>query len=284
MLAVGGADRRRPVALPRLLVRTTCPASRSLRGAAEAGLAGARGGSCAGGRRGGRRCSPTCWCAGARADALGAGGVGAAAGAMAWPRRARARTATALALALGALLAARRRPVAPAAWPGRVPVPPRDRRRGGARRRGCSAAARAAAPRLVRGRAWRSRLLPFLVVAPGDMLSTDVRLRLDEQHLQRLPFPLAPHGGRPEQDARVLVPARSWWPAPRCGRRGAARRRGGLRCVPLVARRRSPTCSARADEFHLVPLAAVLAVALAAAAARERAGASRVVARRRCWR
>lgn len=109
-------------------------------------------------------------------------------------------------------------------------------------------------------------LLPFLVVSPGELLSQTFGFAL-EQHLQHLPFPLAPHTTDPNKVLERMFPAllvafTVLWAAvvlPR-GRGGAL--------LPLVVVGLAYLL-ARTDEFHLVPLAAVLAVALAAAAARE---------------
>jgi hypothetical protein len=109
-------------------------------------------------------------------------------------------------------------------------------------------------------------LLPFLVVSPGDLLSQTFGFAF-EQHLQHLPFPLAPHTTDPNKVLERTFPAllvvfTVLWAAvvlPR-GRGGAL---VPLMVVGLVY------LLARTDEFHLVPLAAVLAIALAAAAARE---------------
>jgi len=117
-------------------------------------------------------------------------------------------------------------------------------------------------------------LLPFLVVAPGDFLSQTFGFA-GEQHLQRLPFPLAPHTSDPNKVLERLFPAilvagTLLWAAV-----VLPRRRGGA-LVPLLLAGLAYLL-ARTDEFHLVPLAAVLAVALAAAAAREDRLALRVV-------
>jgi len=109
-------------------------------------------------------------------------------------------------------------------------------------------------------------LLPFLVVSPGDLLSQTFGFA-GQQHLQRLPFPLAPHTTDPNKVLERLFPAilvagTLLWSAV-----ALPRRRGGA-LVPLVLAGVAYLL-ARTDEFHLVPLAAVLAVAVAAAAARE---------------
>jgi hypothetical protein len=109
-------------------------------------------------------------------------------------------------------------------------------------------------------------LLPFLVVSPGELLSQTFGFAF-EQHLQHLPFPLAPHTTDPNKVLERTFPAllvvfTVLWAAavlPR-GRGGALMPLIVVGLVYLLA---------RTDEFHLVPLAAVLAIALAAAAARE---------------
>jgi hypothetical protein len=111
-------------------------------------------------------------------------------------------------------------------------------------------------------------MLPFLVVWPGDFLSQTFGFA-GKQHLQRLPFPLAPHTMDPnkvlERDfPALLVLFTGLWAIARL-----PRRRAGWALVPLLVVGLAYLL-ARADEFHLVPLAAVLAVALAAGAARER--------------
>jgi hypothetical protein len=111
-----------------------------------------------------------------------------------------------------------------------------------------------------------SGLLPFLVVSPGDLLSQTFGFAL-EQHLQRLPFPLAPQTSDPNKVLERTFPAllvvfTVLWAAV-----ALARRRGGA-LLPLIVAGLGYLL-ARTDEFHLVPLAAVLAIALAGAAARE---------------
>jgi hypothetical protein len=109
-------------------------------------------------------------------------------------------------------------------------------------------------------------LLPFLVVAPGDLLSQTFGFAF-KQHLQHLPFPIAPHTTDPNKVLERTFPAFLvlftiiWGAAVLPVRRGGA-------LVPLVLVGLAYLL-ARTDEFHLVPLAAVLAVGLAAAAARE---------------
>lgn len=109
-------------------------------------------------------------------------------------------------------------------------------------------------------------MLPFLVVSPWDFLSQTFGFAF-RQHLQHLPFPIAPHTTDPnkvlERDfpALLVVFTVLWavasWPA-----------RRGMALLPLMVVGLLYLL-ARTDEFHLVPLAAVLAIALAAGAARE---------------
>ncbi len=109
-------------------------------------------------------------------------------------------------------------------------------------------------------------LLPFLVVSPGDLLSQTFGFAF-KQHLQHLPFPLAPHTTDPNKVLERMFPALLVVFTVLWGAVVLPRGRGGallpLMVVGLVY------LLARTDEFHLVPLAAVLAIALAAAAARE---------------
>ncbi|MDX6658753.1 MAG: hypothetical protein QOH62_3546 [Solirubrobacteraceae bacterium] len=112
---------------------------------------------------------------------------------------------------------------------------------------------------------------PFVVALGGDMLPQTVGF-VDEQRLQRLPFPLIPHVGA---DPNKLL--EFWMPAILVAG-GAAwlvlgRVRWALAPLALVG---LGYLLARADEFHLVPLAVALAVLLACAAA-ARAGAPRWV-------
>jgi hypothetical protein len=116
-------------------------------------------------------------------------------------------------------------------------------------------------------------LAPAVLAAPGDFWDQTLGFALDEQRLQRLPLPGAWEGGfEPNKilqhwfayvllaaaalwllvALRGRLPARLWAPAPLAA--------AGV--VYLLA---------RADVFHLVPLAAVLPVLLATAATRERA-------------
>lgn len=187
------------------------------------------------------------------------------AAAMAWPLTA-GPNASAVTLALGALLAARRH----GGWAGvlagltflfRPEV-------------GIAAAIgawvlggrRSLTPLVVAGGVAFAGLLPFLVVSPADVLSQTFGFA-GQQHLQRLPFPLAPHTTDPNKVLERLFPAilvasTLLWAAA-----ALPRRRGGALLALIVVG--LAYLLARTDEFHLVPLAAVLAVALAVAGARE---------------
>jgi hypothetical protein len=187
------------------------------------------------------------------------------AAAMAWPLTP-GPTASAVALAFGALLAARRH----AGWAGvlagvaflfrpeiGVAAALGAWVLGG--RRSLTAPAAAGAVAL-------AGLLPFLIIAPGDFLSQTFGFA-GKQGLQRLPFPLAPHTTDPNKLLERLFPAilvasTLLWAAA-----ALPRRRGGALLALVVAG--LAYLLARTDEFHLLPLAAVLAVGLAVAASRE---------------
>ncbi|UGS37424.1 hypothetical protein [Capillimicrobium parvum] len=118
-------------------------------------------------------------------------------------------------------------------------------------------------------------LLPFFVVAPGDMLDDTVGF-LGVQHLQRLPLPTHYRGGvDPNKLLEFYLPlillagSALWavWAAVR-------RPRWALSAVPLLAVG-VLYLAGRPDEFHLVPLSVALSVALAVAAAGERSVAWR---------
>ena len=109
-------------------------------------------------------------------------------------------------------------------------------------------------------------LLPFLVVSPGDLLSQTFGFAF-QQHLQHLPFPLAPHTTDPNKVLERTFPALLVAFAVLWAAAVLPRGRGGA-LVPLIVVG-LVYLLARTDEFHLVPLAAVLAIALAVAAARE---------------
>ena len=118
-------------------------------------------------------------------------------------------------------------------------------------------------------------MLPFLAVAPGDFLSQTFGFA-GKQHLQRLPFPLAPHTMDPnkilERDfPAILVLFTALWAGVSLPRRTTGWALAPLLVVGLAY------LLARTDEFHLVPLAAVLSIALAAGASREPRTAWKVV-------
>jgi len=112
---------------------------------------------------------------------------------------------------------------------------------------------------------------PFVIALGGDMLPQTVGF-VDEQRLQRLPFPLQPHVGFDPNKLLefwmplILVLGCAAWLA--LGRRGWA-----LAPLAFVG---LGYLLVRADEFHLVPLSVALAIILACAAA-ARAGAARIV-------
>jgi hypothetical protein len=187
------------------------------------------------------------------------------AAAMAWPLTS-GPNASAITLAFGALLAARRKPGWAGALAGiaflfrpEIGVAAaigvwvlRGRRNWG--------------PLVVAAVVALAGMLPFLIVAPGDFLSQTFGFA-GRQGLQRLPFPLAPHTMDPNKLLERLFPAilvasTLLWGAV------ALRRRRDASLVALMVVGLAYLL-ARTDEFHLVPLAAVLAVALAIAASRE---------------
>jgi hypothetical protein len=110
---------------------------------------------------------------------------------------------------------------------------------------------------------------PFVIALGGDMLPQTVGF-VDEQRLQRLPFPLVPHvGADPNKLLEfwmplILVAGCAVWLA-------LGRRRWALAPLAFVG---LGYLLARADEFHLVPLSVALAVMLACAAAARKGAAS----------
>jgi hypothetical protein len=112
---------------------------------------------------------------------------------------------------------------------------------------------------------------PFVIALGGDMLPQTIGF-VDEQRLQRLPFPFVPHVGFDPNKLLefwmplILVIGCAAWLV-------LGRRRWALAPLAFVG---LGYLLARADEFHLVPLSVALAVMLAVAAS-ERAGAARVL-------
>ena len=180
--------------------------------------------------------------------------------------------AAALALAFGALLLARRSPAGAGMLAGLafafrfdlgvaaavgVALALADRRRGAA-----LAAATATAAVLV---------APFALAAPGDFWDQTVGFALDEQSLQRLPLPGAYDGAfEPNKILSfylpyVLIGGLALWLVIAAATRTPVR----LWAAFPLALTGLGYLLARADEFHLVPLAAVLPVLLATAAGRE---------------
>jgi hypothetical protein len=196
----------------------------------------------------------------------------AVAGAMAWPSGP-GPNAPGLALGLGALLLARRAPLGAGALAGlAVFVQPEigvaaalgavlETRRAGATPRGGARVAIAATAVAVLA------LAPFAIVAGGAMADQVVGFA-SVQDLQRLPFPLDYDGGfDPNKLLELYLPAilvagSALWAG------WALVRRDGFALAPLIAVGVAYLL-ARTDEFHLVPLSVVLAMALACAAGRE---------------
>jgi hypothetical protein len=115
-------------------------------------------------------------------------------------------------------------------------------------------------------------LAPFAIVAAGDMADQVVGF-VGIQHLQRLPFPFAPHTLDPNKVLErmfpdVLVACGALWAA------WVAVRRRWHPAAPLAVAGLGYLL-ARTDPFHFVPLSVALAVLLCAAAARERGRAWR---------
>jgi hypothetical protein len=115
-------------------------------------------------------------------------------------------------------------------------------------------------------------LAPVVIAAPGDFWDQTIGFALDEQGLQRLPLPGAWEGGfEPNKILQhyfpyvLLAGSALWLAVALVGRLPlrlwAAAPLAGAGVIYLLA---------RADVYHLVPLAAVLPVLLATAAASER--------------
>ncbi len=206
------------------------------------------------------------------------------AGAMAWPTGP-GPNPPALLLAFAALLAAPRRPavagvvaglailfrleIGAAAALGVLIVAPPDRRARAAIAAGLTAAV---------------TLAPFFIADPGVMARDTIGF-LGIQGLQRLPLPIDYHGPlRPTKLLEFYFPlillaaaavcAEALTVASRAERRSGDRTALGLVPLTLVG---VAYLVGRPDEFHLLPLSAVLAVLLAGAAATARHGALRAV-------
>ena len=192
----------------------------------------------------------------------------AAAGAMAWPQGP-GPNPPALALVLGALLLAGRAPRPAAALCGLAIVLRPELGAAGAV--GVAVAGGGAAALGVAAGVGAALLLPFFLVAPGDMWD-DVAGFVGIQGLQRLPLPLDYDGPFDPNKLLefyfplLLVAGAAAW----------ALRRRPLWLAPLVAVS-AIYLLGRPDEFHLVPLSVVLAVALSLAAVDERSRALRAV-------
>jgi hypothetical protein len=188
----------------------------------------------------------------------------------------------ALALGFGALLLARRSPAAAGALAGLAVVFRFDvglATVAGAAIAGLSGAGRRAVPRIAAVAALVALVLvgPVVVAAPGAFWDQTIGFALDEQSLQRLPLPGAYDGGfEPNKLLQhyfpfVLVGGLALWLLV------AAIRRYPLRLwAPFpLALAGLAYLLARADDFHLVPLAAVLPILLATGVALERRSARR---------
>jgi hypothetical protein len=194
----------------------------------------------------------------------------AVATALAWPLTP-GPNGSAVALAFAALVAARRHPALAGAVAGvcglfRPEV-------GAAAAIGAALLGGGLRPLAAAGAAFGLGLLPFLAVAPGELLSQTFGFA-GEQRLQRLPFPLDPETADPNKVLERLFPAvlvagTALWLAV------VAIRRRAVAFVPLVVVGVAYLL-ARTDEFHLAPLSAVLAVGIAVAAAREQRRGARV--------
>ena len=114
-------------------------------------------------------------------------------------------------------------------------------------------------------------MAPFALAAPGDFWDQTVGFALDEQSLQRLPLPGAYDGAfEPNKILSfylpyVLMGGLALWLVIAAATRAPAR----LWAAFPLALAGLGYLLARADEFHLVPLAAVLPVLLAGEAARQ---------------
>jgi hypothetical protein len=195
--------------------------------------------------------------------------------------------ATALALAFGALLLARRSPVGAGVLAGLAfafrfdfgaaaavgaALAAADRHRGAPR----PAAAAFDGPAALRAAAAATAtavllVAPFALAAPGDFWEQTIGFALDEQSLQRLPLPGEYDGGfEPNKILAfylpyVLMGGLALWLLLAVATRAPVR---FWAAFPLAVAGLGYLL-ARADEFHLVPLAAVLPVLLAGVAGLE---------------
>ena len=180
---------------------------------------------------------------------------------------------TALALAFGSLLVAERRPAAAGALAGLAAVFRLDLGLAALAGTALLAGRRGAARVVATGAAVGCVLMaPIVIADPGAFWDQTIGFALDEQRLQRLPLPGAWHGGfEPNKILEFYTPylllaGTALWLAVALARR-----------LPLRLWAPAPLAAsgviyllARADVYHLVPLAAVLPVLLATAAAAER--------------
>ncbi len=184
---------------------------------------------------------------------------------------------TALALAFGALLLARRAPVSAGALAGLAVVFRFDlglAAVAGTVLAGLADGGRRPAARVAAAAGVVAAVLlaPFVLAAPADFWQQTFGFALDQQALQRLPLAGDYEGGFEPNKllqhyfAYLLLAGAALWLVV------AVRGRAPLRLwapAPLAAAG-AAYLIARADVFHFVPLAAVLPVLLATAAARER--------------
>ena len=192
----------------------------------------------------------------------------AVAGAMAFPTGPGPNPA-ALALGLGGILLAPKRPVAGGALTGlaaifRIEV-------GAAAAIGAALSARSPKPLAAGAVVGLAGWLPFFVAAPEELLDQTVGF-LAIQDMQRLPFPLNPDGIGldPNKLLEFYMPLILV-----IGAALAAATRKALAFAPLALAGLLYLLG-RTDEFHLVPLAAILPIMLVAAAAQERRRALRL--------
>jgi hypothetical protein len=180
--------------------------------------------------------------------------------------------AAALALAFGALLLARRSPAGAGVLAGLAFAFRFDLGAAAAVGVALAASGRAAAIRSAAAAAVTAGVLmvPFVIAAPGELWDQTVGFALDEQSLQRLPLPGSYDGGfEPNKILAfympyVLMGGLALWLVVAAATRTPVR----LWAAFPLALAGLGYLLARADEFHLVPLAAVLPVLLAGEAAR----------------